>query len=370
MSRLREEYSVGQWEVPSDFMTYEHFARVVAGIDMTSSPGYPYCLSSATNKDYFQAKDGVVPPHKMMEVWVTVQNQIRERKADPIRLFIKPEPHSRAKLEAGRYRLISSVSIIDQIIDAMLFAPMNDRLLWQPLHNPCKGGWSPYVGGWKVAPMSGAMSLDKSAWDWSVQGWLFEMELQLRMDLCKTPNAVWNELATWRYKSLFGCPTFITSGGLMLQQKSPGVMKSGCFNTLVTNSIMQSIVHHRACQESDIEPGWLWSLGDDTLQQLLTGSDREAYMAALSQYCHVKHCVDGVEFAGMKFDLEGVHPLYPAKHAFQLLHMDPKIKKDMAVSYDLLYHRSRDSSYMKKLLSTFAALRPAVENDIIWDGLE
>lgn len=367
MDRLEKLYADAAWQIPDDFMTYEHFKRAVARLDMTSSPGYPYLRRATNNGAFFQAKDGVFPEERLEEIWEMVKLKIRDRKDDPIRLFIKPEPHKDKKIQQQRYRLISSVSVLDQIIDSMLFGEMNETVIDNCMTVPCKGGWSVFEGGWKVVPTRGVISLDKSGWDWSVLPWLFELELQLRVRLCKNINADWLELARWRYKALFVNPTFITSGGRRLRQLNPGVMKSGCFNTLVTNSIMQHILHLRVCAELDLWPSWLWSLGDDTLQEDMP--ERESYLAAISQFCHVKHCIEGAEFAGMRFRAGGVvEPLYRGKHSFQLLHMDRRFARETSESYALLYHRSTYKGTVEQMLSPLLSSDREDDRDIIWDG--
>lgn len=367
MANVQREYEPAKWEIPEDFFTFSHFQRAVNQLDWTSSPGYPWMNQAPTNSILFRVKDGVPDPARIEEMWQFCLMQVSQRMSDPIRLFIKPEPHSQEKLRNHRYRLISSVSVLDQLIDYMLFGEMNEKIIENCLDVPCKGGWSVFNGGWKMAPVGGVMALDKSGWDWSAKGWLFEMELDLRTRLCTNMTAQWKDLARWRYRCLFENPIFITSGGMMMRQKEPGVMKSGCFNTLTSNSIMQSLLHHRVCKELDIEPGWLWSLGDDTLQQSV--EEVELYIEKMSEYCHVKHAVSRAEFAGVRFERGGyVEPLYPAKHAFNLLHMDPDNKENMAWSYDLLYHRSHDTEILQRVLSENVALRPRDELDAIWDG--
>lgn len=366
MGELERQYRDARWRVPDDFMSYEHYERCVRSIDMTSSPGYPYMRRATTNGVFFQVKDGVYNEARLREVWEVVKLKIRERRSDPIRLFIKPEPHKQKKLDEQRYRLISSVSVLDQIIDAMLFGSMNDAVIENCITVPCKGGWSVYNGGWKMVPSKGVISLDKSGWDWSVQPWYFELELQLRIRLCDNLTPDWIEYARWRYQSLFWNPTFITSGGLKLRQLQPGVMKSGCYNTLVTNSIMQSILHLRLCAEMDIRPGWLWTLGDDTLQEDIP--QRKQYLERASQYCHVKHCVEGAEFAGMRFLSGRIEPLYRGKHSFNLLHMDRRFARETSDSYALLYHRSFYSSVLKKMLEPLLNVKSDDQRDSIWDG--
>lgn len=366
LSLLEEQYRLATWEIPADFLSYDHFCRAVHGLDFTSSPGYPYMMRATSNGDFFQRKGDQIPEYRLKEIWELVKMRMDNRDADPIRLFIKPEPHKESKLQNKRFRLISSVSVVDQLIDVMLFGEFNRLVNDNCVRLPCKGGWSPLCGGWKIVPPQGTMSLDKSGWDWSAQGWLFEMELQLRTRLCSNLNARWLELATWRYRKLFWDPVFITSGGMLLRQRNPGVMKSGCYNTLVSNSIMQSLIHLRACQELDMDPGWIWTLGDDTLQSAIPALERGRYLEAVSQYCHVKHCVDGAEFAGMRFRGPRVEPLYRGKHAFQLLHMQKANASEMADSYKLLYHRSNKKPQIDYMLKEFGRTTDE-ERSITWD---
>lgn len=366
LALLEQQYKPAAWSIPEDFLEYSHFCRVVEKLDFTSSPGYPYLMRASSNSVFFQRKGDVVPEHRLREVWELVKMRMSDRSSDPIRLFIKPEPHKQSKLDGKKYRLISSVSVVDQLIDAMLFGEFNNAVIDNCIQVPCKGGWSPLCGGWKMVPASGTMSLDKSGWDWSAQYWLFELELQLRTRLCTNLTADWLELACWRYRELFYSPRFITSGGLLLRQKNPGVMKSGCYNTLVSNSIMQSLIHLRVCQELDIRPGWIWTLGDDTLQSLIPKPERGRYLESCAQYCHVKHCVEGAEFAGMRFHGMRVEPLYKGKHSYQLLHMDQKYASEIADSYRLLYHRSRRGPILDTLL-TGIGRATAEERDSVWD---
>lgn len=366
LGELERQYAQATWRIPDDFMTYEHFKRCALSVDMSSSPGYPYLRRAGTNGDFLQVKDGVYNEARLQELWQITQLKIQEKRADPIRLFVKPEPHKQKKLENYQYRLISSVSVLDQIIDAMLFGEMNANVIDKCMFVPCKAGWSMFAGGWKTVPRRGIISLDKRGWDWSAQGWYFEMELQLRTRLCQNLKAQWMELAAWRYRELFYNPWFITSGGLLLQQKQPGVMKSGCFNTITTNSIMQSILHIRVCLELDIDVGWVWTLGDDTLQSDV--EKRAEYLEAVAQYCHVKHCIDGAEFAGMRFLSGRVEPLYKGKHSFNLLHLDPKFARDTANSYMLLYHKSLRRSALAEMLQPLLGRVGTEERDAIWDG--
>lgn len=362
-----KQFSHARWSIPVDFLQFSHFERVVSQLDWTSSPGYPYMLSSPTNKDLFKVVNGVPDPYRVRLMWNHVLVRIQERDSDPIRLFIKAEPHKKKKLEEGRYRLISSVSIIDQLVDHLLFSDMNTQMIENWINLPSKVGWSPYMGGWKAMPKSG-MALDKSAWDWTMQMWLIDLVLKVRVSLCSNMTDQWKDLATWRYKQLFVNPEFITSGGLVLRQKNPGVMKSGCVNTITDNSIAQVILHNRVCLETGIEPGVIYSMGDDTLQTVPTRVGE--YLSAMSSFARVKEPIFKVEFAGMEFKRNGiVEPLYRGKHAFQILHVIPEVLPSLAQSYQLLYHRSQYRDFMENLfLQLGQEIVPRIKRDVIFDG--
>lgn len=363
-------YREAEWSVPEDFLTKAHYRRAVARLDWKSSPGYPYCYSAATNGDWFKVVDGVPNEGRLEEMWIQVQSRLKgEVGPDPIRLFVKPEPHKLKKIETGRFRLISSVSVADQIIDHMLFGDMNDALIgnW-PMH-PSKPGWSQLNGGWKLVPPRW-VALDKSAWDWTARVWLLELCLALRMLLCRNLNEEWVRLARQRYTELFQNPEFTTSGGLILRQRRPGAMKSGCVNTIADNSIMQYFLHLRVCIEGGHEIGELWSMGDDTLQEPI---DRpREYFGALSQFCIVKEIVKASEFAGCRFIGRRIEPLYKGKHAFVIRHLndsDPEVAQQFAEAYQLLYHRSADRAWMNGLLRGMGfKLRSGWYCDAIYDG--
>lgn len=198
LSQMRELYKAARWELPEDFLERSHYERVVREkINWQSSPGYPYLLTAPTNERFFEVVDGEPGPAALGRVWQLVQARIAAPEADPIRLFIKPEPHKKKKLQQGAYRLISSVSVVDQIIDQMLFAPMNDRLVAEVLQVPSKAGWSPYGGGWKIFPR-GWVSMDKTAWDWSAQPWIFQQLLEVRKALCDSKSDPrWPKWGNW-----------------------------------------------------------------------------------------------------------------------------------------------------------------------------
>jgi hypothetical protein len=110
-------------------------------------------------------------------VWKYVLDRINGiTPAWDIRVFVKPEMLKRAKIEEGRLRLITAVSMIDQIVDRMLFGELN-LLEVQNFHDiPFKCGWSPLVGNGAALLRESLktdtfMAIDRTCWDWIVPEW-------------------------------------------------------------------------------------------------------------------------------------------------------------------------------------------------------
>ncbi|QKI29247.1 hypothetical protein 2 [Teucrium fruticans sobemo-like virus] len=312
LSDMDEEYP--SWSIPEDFLTRSHFERVVRSLDWTSSPGYPYLTIHPTNAQFFGVVEGEPSQDRLEVVWNLVSSQISEARADPIRLFVKPEPHKEAKISDGRFRLISSVSVVDQIIDHMLHDEYDAQLAANWMTHPPKVGWTPFIGGWKAFPRyERPLALDKKAWDWTVRPWLLWMSLEHRKRRCSNLTQEWVSLAEMRWKHLYGAPVFVTSGGALLQQNTPGVRKSGCVTTLTDNSLEQDILHRRVSLEMVREghpcPPPLWGcMGDDTYQE--APSNVQRYVDLMAQFCIVKQAVLKPEFCGFRFLGSRVEPMY------------------------------------------------------------
>lgn len=275
-------------------------------------------LRHSNNGQFFGCVDGKPSADRMQSIWSMVQQRILARDRDHIRLFVKPEVHTERKLSSEKYRLISSVSVVDQLVDHMLFKDLNDKMIANWALVPSKPGWSIFGGGWRFMPRETWVATDASSWDWTVQPWLLELVLEFRKRLCANLDPKWVELAEWRYSALFNDPTFVTSAGLVLRQMQPGVMKSGCVNTITDNSLMQVLLHIRVCLELDIPIGYLFTMGDDKLQE--PPQDHQRYFEVLSQFCVLKSIERRNEFSGFRFHRRWVDPvqrqarLQPASH--------------------------------------------------------
>lgn len=366
-------HGAAKWEIPSDFLTWEHFCRVYDKVDKQSSPGYPYCIHYSTNAAYFAVHDETKNNRQKRMVFELVKRKLNGLDgADPIRVIIKGEPLTHQKLEQGRYRPIASVSVVDQIVDAMLHGSCNMQLKVNNHLTPTRIGWTPLKGGWRQIPAGGWKARDKKHWDWSVKPWILQCELEIRKRLCVNLTEQWSQLAEMRYRQLYHEPLWITSGGLLIKQTRPGKVKSGMYNTISTNCLGQDIVHTATCLDMDLQSiPWIFSMGDDTLQPPFESESVEKeYDKTMSKYCVLKEDVKENEFSGMRFEKDQITPLYLGKHAFQLLHMDdsPEHLAEMSDAYCLFYHRSQYRDWMENMFTAmgYPPLHRSIR-DIIFD---
>lgn len=161
--------------------------------------------------------------------------------ADPIRVFIKGELHSTEKIEKGRFRLIASVSLIDQLVERLLYADQNEAEIAAWSRIPSKPGLGLDDKGLEqlrrnIDAMGEPWATDMRGYDWSVPAWLLELEGKARIKLAgAASNGRYARAVMSRVQAL--CYSVIVlSDGSMYSQTKPGIQKSGSYNTSAGNS--------------------------------------------------------------------------------------------------------------------------------------
>lgn len=260
--------------------------------------------------------------------------------ADHIQIFIKQEPHKIAKINEGRFRLISGVSMVDGIVDRILFQDLHTKIVPTLGSTPSMVGWNPYENGeifFKDFSDS-RFALDKSLWDWTVPAWLVDLWLEFILELNFDCPNWYKKLVTLRFKLLFELSIFEFSDGSTYAQQGRGIMKSGCYLTLMLNTVGQVMVHKLACDTISEKPKKLKALGDDTFQE--TPDDVHGYVAAvraLGFFPKDPKIMGHVEFAGFVLADGLVVPAYWQKHLYLLKHLEEKVAVETLSSYQRLY---------------------------------
>ncbi|ADW41585.1 P1-2 fusion protein [Brassica yellows virus] len=266
------------------------FKQAVFSLEFDAGIGVPYiAYGKPTHRGWVEdqrllpvlAQLTFIRLQKMLEVnfeAMEPEELIRNGLCDPIRLFVKGEPHKQAKLDEGRYRLIMSVSLVDQLVARVLFQNQNKReiALWRAV--PSKPGFglstdeqvldfvkclarqvgtttSEVITNWKdhLTPT------DCSGFDWSVADWMLQDDMIVRNRLTIDLNPVTERLRSCWLRCVSNS-VLCLSDGTLLAQTHPGVQKSGSYNTSSSNSRI------RVMAAFHTGAAWAMAMGDDALE--------------------------------------------------------------------------------------------------------
>lgn len=215
---------------------------------------------------------------------LTPQSLVEKGLCDPVRLFVKQEPHPRRKTDVGKVRLISSVSVVDQLVERLLFGPQNQLEIAEWARIPSKPGMGLSVEAQADTIFSdlafkhrqrAAAEADISGFDWSVQDWELWADVEMRIVLGQMP-ALLAKVAKNRF-ACFMNSVFQLSDGTLIEQGLPGLMKSGSYCTSSTNSRI------RCLMAKLIGSPWCIAMGDDSVEGFVEGA-KEKY-ALLGHSC-------------------------------------------------------------------------------------
>ncbi|QOI58520.1 RNA-dependent RNA polymerase [Miscanthus yellow fleck virus] len=272
----------------NDFL--KDFREAINSLELDAGIGLPYKLLNKQTHRQMVEDPKLLPVltkltwnrlQKMSQVdfaSMTPEQLVKEGLCDPIRLFVKGEPHKQSKLDEGRYRLIMSVSLVDQLVARVLFQAQNKReiALWRVI--PSKPGFglstdsdtteflktlSSTVGcppeqiitDWKdkIVPT------DCSGFDWSVSDWMLEDDMEVRNKLTINNNELTKRLRACWLKCITNS-VLCTSSGVLYAQTHPGVQKSGSYNTSSSNSRIRVMAAYHCGAD------WAIAMGDDALE--------------------------------------------------------------------------------------------------------
>lgn len=340
---MEKAYSRVITDVPDDFDSRDNFIRCLQRIERKSSPGWPYMLRASTNGQWLGWNNLEYDPLRVEELWNDVRMAIDMDEDWYLRCFIKQEPHKKSKVAENRWRLILAGPLHIQLIWHMLFGDFNDKEIECAYHIPSQqgivlvnGGWRDFYRLWRRRGYD--TGLDKTAWDWTTPYFLLEMDLELRTRLMRGKRVgEWRRLAQRMYDGMFKHARIMMSDGTLYEQLYPGIMKSGCVNTISTNSHMQIMVHILYCLEVGIDVYPLpVACGDDTLQRL----DQALHLDVYAKFGSiVKSASDGLEFVGHDFLDNGPEPLYLGKHITKFTRVKDEYMAEYLDSMARLYCR-------------------------------
>lgn len=208
---------------------------------------------------------------------------VRDHLSDPVRVFVKQEPHKLAKIQQGRFRLISSVSLLDSLIERILYQRRAKFEIanWDSI--PSKPGMGSTDENVSVLAKEMSDILrehgvllddDVAGWDWQVKWWLFVATLIVNMTTMRVrwDSDYGNAL---RSREVAACyPVLSDSAGSLYELEEP-LMCSGRFVTSFKNSTGRATLGTLAGTKP-------MCMGDDCNEGPLKGRDDVANV--LSRY--------------------------------------------------------------------------------------
>lgn len=207
---------------------------------------------------------------------MSAQQRVKHGLCDPVRLFVKNEPHKQEKLSCGRYRLICSVSIVDFCVEKWFSKAQNEREISMWFNVPSMSGMGLTDEGIRIIYNRVASALEKEdletsdviGWDQSVQAEELRNEAESRIALRTgsyepsgdaTANTWANGVRNRTEVSMRAVR--VTSDGYFWEALDDGIMLSGSANTASSNSRIRWTISQLERETL----GWGICMGDDSV---------------------------------------------------------------------------------------------------------
>lgn len=275
--------------------------KINAAIDNlknVAKPGYPYQRWFGSNIEVinFFGKDWLfrvvkerflriqeAPPEAFTGEW-SAAKCVAEGLCDPIRVFIKNELHSQKKVDAGRWRTIWSMSVVDQCVQRVLAAKQNqaEKTMWKDIFS--KPGMGLHDEGLKeivksLIRMKRPAGTDVTGWDMAIELWALDWDADMRAMLAgfQPGDTMWK-----RSTRLMSISLLVFSDGFIAEQMSDymGLIKSGAYITSSSGSKIRIMFSFCATGNIGGEAG---AMGDDCFEDLPVGWTKQQLVEAYAR---------------------------------------------------------------------------------------
>lgn len=307
-----------------------YLRTILQYIKLDASPGVPYSMTFKTNGQMIEmlgdqlitlVLDRVQAIHEWDGKFQTRQQLVDWNLMDPVRLFVKNEPHTIEKCRMGRFRLIMSVSLVDKLVEMIFHLHTNKQqiLNWDKI--PSKPGMGfttdmceSIYSSCTTFGLQNLAAADVSGWDWSVKDWLLKAETDYRIRL-QSQTTSFYEGFLYKKTILDAHSIYQFSDGTLVSCNFAGLQNSGKFNTSSGNSIMRVIVAFLVGSK------WAIAMGDDCIESYVEQAQikYEDLGFRCKMYTKIK---DTFEFCSHIFTLHGAYALNINKSIMRLLQND------------------------------------------------
>lgn len=331
-----------------------------------SKPGIPYQDLGTNNGDILPENCELIISEtiKRLHVLSTPHEElsklgpaelVRINAVGLVKQFTKNEPHSNRKVREQRWRGISAINIVDQLVERLLCSAQNRAEInnWSTIPS------APGVGlsddeqlktlkerFERLQALTGfAAEADVTGWDWSVQGWELMAEAEMRISLGSFNDFTANILRN-RYHCVANS-VYMFPNGQMVCLPFSGVQLSGCYNTSSTNSRLRVLVAYLV--------GALWAvaMGDDCVEDPVPDAEEKykLYGHPLKMY-NVKRTGEPVEFCSLTMAHPIPHPCDGTKTLYRLLEQK-KITPELVAQFRMeMRHSPRRDEFLQSVERT------------------
>jgi len=246
--------------------------EVVVGLDMTTSPGFPWTRKYANKRAMYD--DWKEFSQYMEDDWDRLKCN------DYVAIFgnsLKEEIRLAEKIDANSLRTFTAGPIEMTIHGNRLFEDMNEKFYASHLKTASVVGFSPWKGGWdelyrKLKKFDNGFALDESQYDSSLRAYLMWAVAEFRWSMLREEDRTPDNLARLQvyYRNLINT-VIITSDGVFVQKQ--GGNPSGSVNTIVDNTLILYMLLAYAWQMSCPSAMRSYEAFDASLALALCGDD-------------------------------------------------------------------------------------------------
>lgn len=336
-----------------------------------ASPGYPYCTEYPTNQALFadhQMDIACLVYDRLQKLsegdyrHLTAEEAVEAGLCDPVRIFVKNEPHNRLKASQLRWRLIFSVSVVDQLVEVLLGATQNKREIARWHKIPSKPGMGltdehaeKLVAGVSHLSENGRFaSSDISGWDFSVQHHELQYDAEMRIALWEDPDP--KAATALRNRMHFmGLSVLVCSDGHVFAQSVGGILKSGSYFTSSTNSRIRVLLARVAGTDAV-------AMGDDAIEKPCEGI-QERY-TSLGRIVKEYRVSDEIAFCSHTFGVSRLPvPEDPSKMVYRFVSKTSRTSSQLNEEFHQLLYELRHWPGLAALEPALADLVGLRQND-------
>ena len=357
-----------QWLPSNGIPSPRVIQAAIQALNPDANAGFPYLLSGQKKKAYAEGNLPLVVAlvqERMARILafdlellrrLTPSQLVSAGLMDPLRPIVKNEPHKLQKMREGRYRLVICISVVDEIIDRLLFTTHSTALVGQfaETYSAIGVGFdedktAKLVSNVfdRIADSCPIAHSDVSHWEYCCQEEDFDEFAEITIQCTNAPSAAYEKLVRGRCV-LLSRGVYVLEDGDLWEQIQPGVNKSGGYQTSRFNTVT------RARKSRMVGSVAQMCAGDDCVERVVVGAERRYAKLGVAVRSYTVSA-DDFDFCSHEYSREGPPiPQNMPKAVVRFIADEPTSDKLMQFVYEY-QHAPRLTEAIDALLSTLEA---------------